>query len=100
MNLRVRLTAPARAPVLPVVSDGADAARAAPADVRAGERVRAAGCAGRVPVHRRSSLPVGAVLAGPAVILDDVATTWLAAGWRAERDRFGNLLLRRGNGGR
>jgi hypothetical protein len=29
------------------------------------------------------------------VLLDDVATTWLASGWRAERDAFGNLLLHR-----
>jgi len=29
------------------------------------------------------------------VILDAVATTWLAPGWVAEPDAFGNLLLAR-----
>jgi N-methylhydantoinase A len=93
VNLRVRLTAPARAPALPTVqaiaaSDGAV--------VRPEARVRVAGCAGEVPLYRRASLPVGVPLAGPGVILDAVATTWLAPGWRAQRDRFGNLLLRSG----
>ncbi|MCG6941885.1 MAG: hydantoinase/oxoprolinase family protein [Thiohalocapsa sp.] len=91
VNLRVRLTLPARAPVLPVLEDAAADA----ATVSAPERVHIPGCAERVPVLRRGALSVGAELAGPAVILDDVSTTWLAPGWRARRERWGNLLLRR-----
>jgi len=37
----------------------------------------------------------GAV-AGPAILLEYGATTYLPAGWRATRDRLGNLLLSRG----
>jgi N-methylhydantoinase A len=95
VNLRVRLTAPGRAPELPTVP-ARDGGTDAPARPR--EWVHLAGCAGEVPVYRRASVPIGLPLAGPAVILDVVATTWLAPGWRAERDRFGNLLLRAGAG--
>ncbi len=87
VNLRVRLTAPPRAPALPSIAAEPPAAGAAPA------AVRVAGCAAPVPLHRRAALGVTDVLTGPAVILDDVATTWLAPGWRAQRDRLGNLLL-------
>jgi N-methylhydantoinase A len=48
-----------------------------------------------VPVLVRAALAVGASQEGPAVILDEVATTWLAPGWRALRDGAGNLLLSR-----
>ena len=90
VNLRVRLTAPARAPALPVV---ADAAVAVP------QSIGMPGYADVVPVLRRAALPVSAEQIGPAVILDDVATTWLAPGWRARRDGWGNLLLCRDGSG-
>jgi N-methylhydantoinase A len=90
VNLRVRLTAPARAPALPVV---ADAAASVP------QHRRMPGYTDVVPVLRRAALPVAAEQIGPAVILDDVATTWLAPGWRARRDGWGNLLLRRDGSG-
>ncbi len=88
VNLRVRLRAPERAPVLPVMDDGA-------APGPRPELARVPGCANAVPVLRRGSMRVGSELEGPAVILDAVATTWLAPGWRARRDRLGNLLLHR-----
>jgi N-methylhydantoinase A len=95
VNLRVRLTAPARAPTLPAVADAAAASPAVPDAPAPQASVQVAGCAEQVPVRRRAQLPTGTRVSGPAVILDDVATTWLAPGWRAERDRWGNLLLRR-----
>lgn len=91
VNLRVRLTAPARAPVLPLATDRA--ASVVP------ESVRMPGHAEVVAVLHRAALPVSAEQHGPAVILDDVATTWLAPGWRARRDRWGNLLLHRDRSG-
>jgi N-methylhydantoinase A len=85
VNLRLRLTAPVHAVTLP------DAALK-PAE---GRRVRVAGCDLPVPVLARAAVGFDqdAALCGPALILDDVATTWLASGWRANRDRAGNLLL-------
>ncbi len=51
----------------------------------------------QVPMWRREELPVGSVLRGPAIIAEQVATTWLAPGWRAEVDVYGNLALFREN---
>jgi N-methylhydantoinase A len=87
VNLRVRLTAPPRAAALPIIDTPPAAVQAATTAV--------AGCAAPVPLLQRGALGVGERLTGPAVILDDVATTWLAPAWHAERDAFGNLLLRR-----
>ena len=88
VNLRVRLTAPARAAALPTIdTPTTPAAHVATTTV--------AGFAAPVPLRQRAAIGVGERLAGPAVILDDVATTWLAPDWQAERDTFGNLLLRR-----
>ena len=85
VNLRLRLTAPVHAVTLP------DAALKS----AEGRRVRVAGCDLPVPVLARSAVGFDqdAALGGPALILDDVATTWLASGWWANRDRAGNLLL-------
>ena len=47
------------------------------------------------PLHRRDGLAVGAAVAGPALIVDDHATTAVEPGWTARVDRDGALLLRR-----
>ena len=52
-----------------------------------------AGCPGPVPVFRRAELGPGQRLRGPAVIVETVATTWLAPGWECAVDRWGNLSL-------
>jgi N-methylhydantoinase A len=85
VNLRLRLTAPAHAVTLPD-------APIRPAEAR---RVPIVGCDRPAPVLTRAAVGFDedAALCGPALILDDVATTWLASGWRANRDRAGNLLL-------
>jgi N-methylhydantoinase A len=48
-----------------------------------------------VPILDRRDLGGGRQLAGPAIVTDSVATTWVAQGWSARLDRVGNLRLRR-----
>jgi N-methylhydantoinase A len=48
-----------------------------------------------VPLVLRSALPAGQTLAGPALITEHNATTWLAPGWTATPDTWGNLMLHR-----
>ena len=47
------------------------------------------------PVHRRESLPAGAVVAGPAIILEDACTTLVPPSWTASVSAHGHLVLRR-----
>jgi N-methylhydantoinase A len=58
-------------------------------------RVWAGGGWAEAQVYERLALPVGAVLAGPAVLEQADATTFVEPGLEAEVDRFGNLILRR-----
>ncbi|MDE1463562.1 hydantoinase/oxoprolinase family protein [Spartinivicinus poritis] len=51
------------------------------------------GVAGKVPVYQRVELGQGIIIQGPAIVCEQVATTYLAPGWQAEVDRFGNLQL-------
>ncbi len=48
-----------------------------------------------IPLVPRSALLAGEVLAGPALLPERNATTWLAPGWQATADAHGNLLLER-----
>jgi 5-oxoprolinase (ATP-hydrolysing) len=48
-----------------------------------------------IPLVPREALRPDEKLTGPALIPEIHATTWLAAGWQAEADAHGNLLLRR-----
>lgn len=48
-----------------------------------------------VPCYPRSQLQLGEQLHGPALICESVSTTWLAAGWQAQLNAQGHLLLRR-----
>ena len=49
-----------------------------------------------VPLYRRSSLDAGARLAGPALVAEDGATSWIAPGWSGSIAGDGNLVLARG----
>ena len=49
----------------------------------------------RTPILRRASLPAGAVVAGPAVVLQMDATTVVPPGWAATVDSYGNLVITR-----
>lgn len=44
------------------------------------------------PVYLRERLETGATIGGPAVIEQYDTTTYLASGWRAHVDRFGNVI--------
>jgi len=46
-------------------------------------------------VYDRDRLAVGAVFAGPAIVEQFDATSVVPAGWHAEVDRYGNLILER-----
>ena len=49
----------------------------------------------RTPFLRRSALAEGAVIAGPAVVLQMDATTVVPPGWNAAVDAHGNLIITR-----
>lgn len=48
---------------------------------------------GTVPCHELATLEPGALIVGPAVVVDAVATAYVDTGWRALVDPTGNLLL-------
>lgn len=59
------------------------------------ERAALAGVADAVPVWRRQDLPADRPLQGPALIIDRVATSYIAPAWRAVRHVSGSLVLER-----
>jgi N-methylhydantoinase A len=73
---------------LPVLADSVAGARE-PA------LARLAGYSDPVPVWSRSTLCGGQTFAGPALVTETVATTWLPAGWCCYVDGLGNMLLER-----
>jgi len=90
VNLRVGLGAAAHPPDLPPgrIADGGVPAPSGTTQVVGEPRP--------VPVYERRQLCVGHRLQGPAVVIEPVATTWIASGWRLEVDAVGNLLLHHG----
>ncbi len=46
-------------------------------------------------VHEHSELQIHEVVAGPALICELTATTWIAPGWECVKDSLGNLVLDR-----
>ncbi len=54
------------------------------------------GCPEPVPVWPRHQLTAGQAFAGPALVTEMVATTWLPGGWECRVDPVGNLQLTRG----
>ena len=48
------------------------------------------------PSLRRERLAIGATVRGPAVVMDDGATLWVAPGWSARVHATGALVLTRG----
>jgi N-methylhydantoinase A len=89
VNLRARVRGAARRPMLPRKRLKGNEA---PTPVR---RLAAYGCAEPVPVYARETLAGTAQVKGPAVVIDPVATVWLAPGWQGRLDPVGNLRLHR-----
>ena len=86
VNLRVAVQSPAGDWRLPQWQ---------PAAEREDSRVRVAGHEQPVPVIRREALAVDDRIEGPALITEQVSTTWLEPGWQARVHRKGHLLLDR-----
>ena len=51
-----------------------------------------------VPIYERNSLPADARLTGPAIIEEEISTTYLPPGWGITVDEFGNLLAQKAEG--
>ncbi len=86
VNLRVALRGPR-----PRVSLAPPPAGAVRADATAGLH----GIPAPVPVWRRERLGADREIVGPALITEEVSTTYIAPGWRCRLDEAGNLRLRR-----
>lgn len=87
VNVRLAIRAPGAPVELPELESRA------PAQVESEARLW--GEIQPVPVYGRPELVPGQQVAGPALIRETVATSYIAPGWRAEVDRWGNLLLER-----
>jgi 5-oxoprolinase (ATP-hydrolysing) len=48
-----------------------------------------------VPLYDRETLPEGATVTGPAIIIEPTGTNVVEPGWAARVDRLGNLILER-----
>jgi len=55
---------------------------------------------GRVPHYLRADLKPGLSYAGPMLVLEDIATLWLASGWQMQVSKHGHLLLEKTDIGR
>ena len=85
VNLRLRLSGPS--PQLPVTAPyNAEISREP-------ERATLYGIDDAVRLYRRETLQAGDVLDGPALVTEQVSTTYIAPQWRARVDPHGNLLL-------
>ncbi|HEX7050214.1 MAG TPA: hydantoinase/oxoprolinase family protein [Longimicrobiales bacterium] len=91
VTLRVEATAPVQAPAVPTLPAATEATPPVAREddvVYRGERLTARR-------YERSRLLAGHRLAGPAIIVEYSATTWLPPGWRAEVHETGGLLVTR-----
>ena len=84
LNLRVRVRAPAASMVLRQQESFSN---------RTSSQVGMPGHDAPVPMIERAALAPGETVAGPALIVEEVSTTWLSAGWSCHVDAWGNLLL-------
>jgi 5-oxoprolinase (ATP-hydrolysing) len=76
-------------------STSAGVATAAEAKALASVETHMAGAAHMTPVYDRETLSPGAVVDGPAIIREAVATTIVEPGWQAEMSARGDLILER-----
>jgi 5-oxoprolinase (ATP-hydrolysing) len=54
------------------------------------------GAVAKAPLYRRKDLGQGAKVAGPAIITEPTGTNIIEAGWIAQVDELGNLVIERG----
>lgn len=87
VNLRVAARGPRVRMRLPALPEQPDATPF--------RRQRLVGIDGEAPVYWRDRLAPGQRLAGPALVCERVATTWLAPGWSLSVDPAGHLMLER-----
>ena len=87
VNLRARVVGPTPKVALPPPAVEPGAVRG---------QVRVAGLRQPVPLLARTALLGQGRLCGPAIVVDAVATTWLAPGWEVWLDQAGSLRLERG----
>ncbi|MEN8169927.1 MAG: hydantoinase/oxoprolinase family protein [Pseudomonadota bacterium] len=85
VNLRLRLRGPS--PQLPITTLHAGREEAVP------EWATLHGIDDAVALYRRDALQAGDVLPGPALVTEQVSTTFIAPLWQAMVDPHGNLLL-------
>ena len=85
VNLQVGLYADALLQQLPVL--------ATVAEQPAVREIFLPGVPDRVQLLSRDALRPDMVIHGPALITEQVSTTWIAAGWQCQCDDFGNLVL-------
>ncbi len=50
------------------------------------------------PIHFRDAMPRNQPAIGPALVIDDVSTTWVSKNWEARTDEQANLHLSKTNG--
>ncbi len=90
VNVRVKVSAPPIELTLPELLPAKDD------PIIAAQRV-ISGIDDPVPVYRREELRSGHQLTGPALITEQVSTTWLAPLWQCTVDSIGNLVLKKGS---
>ena len=93
VNLRVIAEVPARPPALVPLAD--DIQGTTPGGEPSRRTVRIDGARTGAAVHSRGSLAAGTVLAGPRIIEEMTATTYVPQGWTVTVGRFGELDLNR-----
>jgi N-methylhydantoinase A len=91
VNIRVGLQGPAAELTLGALDRRGHAAPVA--------RARVYGVSGEVPVYARDRLGGGQRIGGPALVTEEVATTWISPDWEAEVLSNGSLLLERRGAG-
>ena len=91
VNLRCTLRGPGVAIGLPRPS--------ARRPARPRESVALYGIEGPVARYERDDLMAGQCIQGPALITEEVSSSWIEPGWSCRVDELGNLLLERGGPG-
>ncbi len=87
VNVRVAVNAPAPAIELPV--------QASAGEPKAEAMVPVYGYTGNVAVYSRAAIAAGHEIPGPAIITDNIATTFVDHPWTAMLDEHANLILSR-----